>query len=357
MKKIFSINNFQLGIPLAPYIIAEIGVNHEGCLETAKKMIETAAAGGAHAAKFQTYSADKLAIRNSPAYWDTSKETTRSQHELFSKYDSFGPDSYRALARHCTDCSIDFLSTPFDLEAADFLAPMMPIFKIASADITNVPLIRKCASFGKPLIMSTGAATTDEIAFAVSEAAEAGASAVALLHCVLNYPTPDQHAQLGYIKTLERDFPDHLIGYSDHVVPDSAMTCLQMVTMMGCSIIEKHFTLDKSLPGNDHYHAMDELNLVEFNQRLDHFRELYGDETKDLAHEQLAILHARRSIVSSTVIKAGDRLTEQNITAKRPGHGISPVHWDDLLNAVAVVDIEADELIDWKHLQLVDRHR
>jgi sialic acid synthase SpsE len=347
MRDQIRINDFSLGAFFTPYIIAEIGVNHEGSLELAKRLIEEAHASGAHAAKFQTYKADKIAIKNSPAYWDTSLEPTATQHALFEKLDSFGQVEYEALANHCKTVGIDFLSTPFDLEAAEFLSPLMPAYKIASADITNTPLIRKCASYGKPLILSTGASTLEEIDFAIAEAMGHGATQVALLHCVLNYPTPAAIAQLGYIEVLKQRYPTHCIGYSDHVVPDAAMSSLVLATLLGCQIIEKHFTHDKTLPGNDHYHAMDASDLGSFRDQLAHFRALYGNGDKELEHEKMAILHARRSIVAASNISAGDRFTEHNLVTKRPGHGISPIHWDTVLASVAARDIAQDEALVW----------
>ena len=168
---------------LNPYVIAEIGVNHEGSLERAQRLIEAAARGGAHAAKFQTYKAELLAAKTtSPAYWDQTKEATSSQYELFQRWDNFGDSEYETLARTCADVGIDFMSTPFDFEAANSLAPLMPAIKIASADITNVPLIRLVASKGKPVIISTGAATLEEVRTAVEIATAAGAENITLLH-------------------------------------------------------------------------------------------------------------------------------------------------------------------------------
>ena len=174
MKRCFKIGDFQVGDYLNPYIIAEIGVNHEGSMALAKKLILEAKNGGAHAAKFQSYKAEMIASKHSPAYWDQTKEPTDSQYKLFQKYDAFGEQEYIELAQYCKELGIDFMSTPFDLQAVDFLAPLMPAFKIASADITNVPLIRKCAAQKRPLIISTGAATLPEIEFAVQTAKEAG---------------------------------------------------------------------------------------------------------------------------------------------------------------------------------------
>ena len=347
MTNSFYIEDFKVGNFLAPYVIAEIGVNHEGDLDLAKRLIDQAASGGAHAAKFQSYTASKLASRHSPAYWDMTQEPTESQYKLFQKYDSFGPGEYRELALHCREKGIHFLSTPFDLDAVEFLTPLVPAFKIASADITNVPLIRKTSATGKPLIISTGASTLPEIEFAVSQARQAGATTVSLLHCVLNYPTKPEDAQLGRIQLLMQSFPGCLIGYSDHVAPTAAMPALEMATILGSTIIEKHFTHDKKLPGNDHYHAMDQSDLAEFSAKLATYREMYGSGLYQVDSETSARLHARRSVVAACNIKAGEALTADNLTTKRPAHGISPVHWDELLGSIAIANIEEDQAISW----------
>jgi len=347
MANTFKINDFTIGDFLNPYIIAEIGVNHEGDVELAKRLIDEAANGGAHAAKFQSYKAGLIASKNSPAYWDTSKEPTDSQYKLFQKYDNFGEQEYIELAAHCLKRGIDFMSTPFDLDAVDFLNPLMPAFKVASADITNVPLIRKCASTGKPLIMSTGAASLPEIEFAVATAREAGATNISLLHCVLNYPTPMENAQLGMLSVLKRVFPECVIGYSDHVVPDETISALEASMLLGASILEKHFTHDKTLPGNDHYHAMNEKDLARFCEKANVYKTMIAGESKDIEKESAARLHARRSVVASVDIKAGEPLTEDNLIAKRPAHGISPVHWDELIGMIATQDIAEDDLLSW----------
>lgn len=349
MQEKFKIGNHKIGDPLNPYIIAEIGVNHEGDMSLAKRLIDEAAESGAHAAKFQSYKAEKIASKHSPAYWDQSKEPTDSQFKLFQKYDAFGPEEYVELAEYCKLKRIDFMSTPFDLDAVDFLAPLMPAFKIASADITNIPLIRKCAAQGKPVIMSTGASSLPEIEFAVHTAIEAGAREISLLHCVLNYPTPEENAAMGQLDVLSRTYPDFVIGYSDHVVPDETISALEIAVLKGASILEKHFTHDKTLPGNDHYHAMDKNDLKKFVEKLQVYSRLLSNnqQQKDLTKEAAARMHARRSIVANVNIKAGQILTEENLIAKRPGHGISPIHWDNLIGEIARVDIEEDSLIEW----------
>jgi sialic acid synthase SpsE len=347
MSNTFKIADFTVGDHLTPYIIAEIGVNHEGSMELAKRLIDECAAGGAHAAKFQSYKASKIASKNSPAYWDQTKEPTDSQFKLFQKYDGFGPKEYIELAQYCEKVGIHFMSTPFDLDAVDFLAPLMPAFKVASADITNVPLIRKCAAQGKPLIISTGAATLPEIEFALTTASEAGATEISLLHCVLNYPTPEENAQLGMIETLKRIFPDVVIGYSDHVAPDETISALEAAMLLGASVLEKHFTHDKALPGNDHYHAMNEADLKAFVKKQQTYKKLISGDTKDISKESAARLHARRSIVANGDIKKGQVIMAENLIAKRPAHGISPIHWDEIIGKVATQDIADDDLLTW----------
>ena len=338
-----------------PYVIAEIGVNHEGSLDTAKRLIDLAREGGADAAKFQSYKAEKIASRHSPAYWDLSQEPTTSQFELFKKHDRFGTDDYVALAEHCRSVGIDFLSTPFDAGAVDFLEPLMPFYKIASADLTNVPMLRQVAAKGKAVVLSTGASTLAEVEVAVDELRRHGASGVALLHCVLNYPTPYANAHLNMIDSLCRAYPDHVIGYSDHTLPDPAMAVLTAAYVKGARIIEKHFTHDKTLPGNDHYHAMDVDDLKRFIANIDLLKEAEGDSVKaPLDSEDISRANARRSIVLARPVAAGQVVTEADITYKRPGTGISPLHWDTVIGMKARTDLPDDHILRWADLLPVD---
>lgn len=329
-----------------PYIIAEAGVNHEGSMETAKRLVDEAKEGGADAIKFQTYKADTLASKDSPAYWDTSQEPTRSQHELFSKHDKFWKNEMVALKEYCDKVGIEFMSTPFDIESAIFLNDLMNVYKISSSDITNKPFIQFICGFNKPIILSTGASQLWEIQEAVSWIEEFG-NPLSLLHCVLNYPTPDKTANLGMIKGLKRAFPDKIIGYSDHTLPKDMKVC-EMATLLGSVIIEKHFTHDKTLPGNDHYHAMDKEDLTLFNQKLESMFDILGEfKVVSLADEAPAIKNARRSLVSAVAIKQGDTITHEQLTFKRPAHGISPKLIDDVIGKKAVSDIEEDTVMQW----------
>lgn len=335
-----------------PYIIAEVGVNHEGSLDKAKELIDLAKEGGADAVKFQTYKAETIASRHSPAYWDVTKEPTLSQYELFKKYDSFGSDEFVVLEKHAARAGIHFLSTPFDDAAIDFLDPLLQFFKIASADLTNTPFLRKIACKGKPVVLSVGASTLEEIRIAVQELTSHGCPQLALLHCVLNYPTPDEGANLNMIPTLARAFPDRIIGYSDHTLPDAAMIVTTTAFLKGAKIIEKHFTFDKTLPGNDHYHAMDVQDLKVLRRNLEKIVLIGGSSEKaPLESEGLSRLNARRSIVLRCNLAKGTEITQDTITYKRPAHGISPACWDQVLGRRVARDLQEDHVLQWADLQ------
>ena len=343
---VFSSPSFP-SIPFtSPYIIAEAGVNHEGSFDTAKRLIQEAAEAGAHAIKFQTYKAHTLASKFSPSYWDLSEEPTDSQFKLFQKFDSFWKDEYEQLAHYCQSFNIEFLSTPFDFESAKFLADLMPAFKISSSDITNKPLIEFIASFNKPLILSTGASFKWEIEQALSWIAPYG-NPVSLLHCILNYPTLDSNASLARIATLRDSYPQCVVGYSDHTLPQD-MQILELASVLGARIIEKHFTHDKSLKGNDHYHSMDKVDLHKFVDRMNNLSTLMGDPSlTPLPSEQISRKNARRSIVATTDISAGSIITKNMLTCKRPGHGIEPRFISDLIGREVRVSIPNDTLITW----------
>lgn len=335
---------------LPPYIIAEAGVNHEGSMDIARILIDEAAEAGADAIKFQTYKAETLASKDSPAYWDTSKEPTKSQYELFKRHDSFWKNEFELLKKHCDAAGIAFLSTPFDVESARFLNDLMDVYKISSSDITNLPFIEYLCSFGKPIILSTGAAYLHEICEAV-EWIEARGNKLALLHCVLNYPTADENAALGMIPALQRIFPQHLIGYSDHTLPHD-MQILETATLLGARILEKHFSHDKTLPGNDHYHAMDKTDLRRFYDRIRKVLASIGPlEVRALPDEEPARKHARRSLVTARNIAKGESISGADLTWKRPAHGISPRHFPEVIGMKARRDLAEDTVVQWSDLE------
>jgi len=330
-----------------PYIIAEIGVNYEGSMKLAKRLVDEAKEGGADAVKFQTYKADTIASKDSPAYWDRNEEPTASQHELFLKHQGFWKDEMQELKDYCDQIDIEFMSTPFDIESADFLNEMMDVFKISSSDLTNRPFIEYMCKFNKPIILSTGASSLSEIAEAVEWIEKAGNKQLSLLHCVLNYPTPDKNANLGMMLDLKSKFPNKILGYSDHTLPKDMKVC-EMATLLGAVIIEKHFTHDKTLPGNDHYHAMDKEDLKIFRENLKRtFDILGGFKIEALQDEEPARQNARRSLVAKGNIPKGKIIEKSDLTFKRPAHGVSPKFIDDVVGKIALININDDDVLQW----------
>jgi len=227
---------------------------------------------------------------------------------------------------------------------------MMDVYKISSSDITNKPFIEYICNFNKPIILSTGASSLSEIAEAVSWIDKYG-NPLSLLHCVLNYPTPDQNANLGMIKDLKSKFPDKIIGYSDHTLPKDMKVC-EMATLLGSVIIEKHFTHDKTLPGNDHYHAMDKEDLKTYRKNINRvFDILGGFKVEAIEDEEPARNNARRSLVADRLIPKGKIIEKSDLTFKRPAHGVSPKFIDDVIGKVAIIDIHDDDVLKWNMFQ------
>jgi N-acetylneuraminate synthase len=297
-----------------PYVIAEIGVNHEGNFELAKRLIRECQEGGADCAKFQTYKADKLASKNSPSYWDLQSEPTTSQHELFKKYDGFEAKEYGGLSDYCKSEGIEFASTPFDLEAVELLTPFVPFFKVASADLTNFQLLDAVAKTGKPVLISTGAAYLSEIEEGVRRLRQQlPPENICVMHCVLSYPTAYENANLAAIGHLRQVFPEHPIGYSDHTRPDPGMWVLLRAFELGATVLEKHFTHDKTLPGNDHYHAMNREDLKRFREGVQLLYTVEGKPVKTVLEAELpARKNARRSLVATRDLAAGEVLREES---------------------------------------------
>lgn len=330
------------------YIIAEIGVNHEGSVELAKHIIDQAIEGGANAVKFQTYKADKLASKNSPAYWDQTKESTKSQYELFKKYDKFGEKEYIELFDYCNTSGIEFLSTPFDTDSVKFLAPLLNSFKISSSDITNPILIEHILSYHKPIILSTGASYMHEVFNAIQWMKTSELDyPLTLLHCILNYPTKTNDAHLNRISYLKKLFPDFIIGYSDHTLPEEMDVCTTAY-VLGAKVIEKHFTHDKKLPGNDHYHAMDKFDLIKLRKKIKFQKSIIGNQTLNpLESEKPARLNARRSLVASKPLTQGSTIKKDDLTVKRPATGIPSEYFNNVVGSIVQQTVEKDTIIRW----------
>lgn len=333
------------------FVIAEAGVNHGGDLSVALRMIEAAARAGVDAVKFQTYKAARLATRASAAYWDESKEPIATQYELFARYDRFEDADYRRLAEACEEQGVAFLSTPFDDQAVALLDALVPAFKVASADITNFPLLERIANTGKPVLLSTGAATLAEVESTLAFLEGNGSGPVAILHCVLSYPTEPEDASIAALRALGEAFPDRSLGYSDHTAPPASFAAISAAYTLGARIIEKHFTLDKTLPGNDHYHAFDPEDFRRLISELSELRTMLGQPQKDVLEvERPARTHARRSLVARGDIARGALVTAEMLDVKRPGTGIEPALRDRVVGRRAAVDIPDDTTLEWDML-------
>lgn len=340
-----------------PFLIAEIGVNFYDTarvenitpMEAAKKYVREAKNAGIDAVKFQSYKANTIVSKNSPAYWDLTKESTPTQYGLFEKHDKFNREDYQEIANYCKEIGIEFMSTPFDMDSADYLDDMMNIYKISSSDLSNTPFIRHIAKKGKPIYLSVGASYISEIEEAVRIMEEEGCPEICLLHCVLSYPTKNSDANLNVIKTLKRIFPHVKIGYSDHTLPDDTMTILTTAYLYGAEVIEKHFTLDKSLPGNDHYHAGDPEDFKKAISNFERIIEISGSDKKTVLEcELVPRREARRSLVLTRDMKKGEVITETDVMAKRPGTGISPKYVDIVIGRAVRQDLKEDTVLTWK---------
>ena len=345
---------------LNPFIIAEIGVNHEGSLSRAESMVRQAAAAGTSAVKFQTYEASKLASKlNSPGYWDFSKESTKSQFELFSKYPKLSSSDYQKLANLCDDLGILFMTTCFDEDSLNQIDPLVSLHKVSSSDITNIPLLRAVAEKAKPVILSAGAASASEIKKALGILLDSGAKEIALLHCVLSYPTKAENANLGAIQKLRKEFESEkvCIGYSDHVSPvNGEALSLEMASLLGAVVIEKHFSDLPGTDGNDHYHSVGEQGLRSFSNRLENYRRMLGNGEIDLDGQQLARNNARRRICAKTMISQGERLSSDSLVPLRADKGIVISEWDRVVGAYASRDIlpgtplRTSDLVGWDNV-------
>lgn len=339
-----------------PYIIAEMGVNFYDTamkldispLEAAEMYIDAAADAGVNCAKFQSYKAATIVSKNSPAYWDLTKEPTQSQYELFLKHDGFNKDDYEILSKYSHEKGMDFLSTPFDYESADYLERMVDFYKISSSDLTNLPFIQHIGKKKKPVFMSVGAAYLSEVDEAVRALKEVGCDDITLFHCVLSYPTKPEDANLRVIDTLQKVFPDLKVGFSDHVAPDSTMMTVAVAYMLGAEVIEKHFTLDKSLPGNDHYHAGDPEDFKKAIANFQWINTVLGSpEKRVLECEITPRREARRSLVLTRDVKKGEVVKIDDLMPKRPGTGISPQFTDIVLGRRYSEDLKEDTLLTW----------
>lgn len=328
---------------MSVYIIAEAGVNHNGSFALACKLVDAAKKAGVDCIKFQTFKSENLVSRTAKKA-EYQKKTTgdSSQQDMLKKLElSF--DEFLNLKNYCENMGICFLSTPFDFDSIEFLNSIdMPFWKIPSGEVTNLPYLLALAKTGKPVVMSTGMCTLQEMREAIDVLQANGTKEIKLLHCNTEYPTPFEDVNLKAMQTMRDEFQME-VGYSDHTkgieVPIAAVA-------LGATIIEKHFTLDRNMEGPDHKASLEPNELAEMVCCIRNIEKALGSGDKTPSpSEKKNIAVARKSIVAKTKIKAGDTLTENNVTVKRPGTGISPMKWFEILGTKAVKDFDEDELI------------
>jgi N-acetylneuraminate synthase len=341
--KTFEFGGSLIDEPSTPFIVAEVGVHHKNSLSLAKEYILAASIAGANAVKFQTYQAARLATHWAPTYWDS--EPGKTQFDIFSERSRLSLKDYRELFSYSRELGILFFSTPFDEESAEMLNSFdVSGYKMASADITNLPLLRSIAAFGKPVMLSTGAATLNEVRVAV-EAVEKGGSPVAILHCTLSYPTRIEDANLRRITLLQESFPALAVGYSDHTQPQDSELACPLAVVLGACIIEKHFTLNKHLDDDDHYHAVDREGLARLVRNCKDAHLMTGPAQELVPAEEPARIYARRSIVARAPIARGQTINETDLDCKRPGTGLPPFSMDQIVGRRTLRDLIADEQI------------
>lgn len=325
-------------------IIAEAGVNHNGSYELAKKMVDAAKESGADIVKFQTAKLDSLVSKfaEMAEYQMENTGKTESQKEMLERL-LLKFEDFTKLAAYCSEVGIQFLSTPFDIESIAFLNGLVPFWKIPSGEITNYPYLVKIAKTHKPIVMSTGMCGLSEIDAAMDLLKKNGAGKITLLHCNTQYPTPYEDVNLKAMETMRNRYSVD-VGYSDHTkgieVPVAAVA-------MGATIIEKHFTLDRTMEGPDHKASLEPAELKTMIDSIRNIEKAIGSGTKEPTASEIGNRTvARKSIVAKKFIGKGEMLTDQNITTKRPGSGISPMRWNEVIGTAAIRNFGEDELIE-----------
>src|SRR3989344_2351397 len=345
---IVKIGNKFIGENQPVFIIAEAGVNHNGSLAMAKKLVDAAKAAGADAIKFQTFKSEDLVTQGAgmAKYQEKNTGKKESQLSMLKKLELKNQD-FIALKKYCDKKNIMFLSTAHKKDAVDFLNPLMPAFKIASGDLTNVPFLQAVAKNKKPMIVSTGMADMKEIQEAVATIIKAGNQKIIVLHCTTNYPCPLKEVNLKAMITMKKKF-GLPVGYSDHT---EGIWVSVMAAAMGATALEKHFTLDKSLPGPDHKASLEPKGLQEMVDKVREVEKILGSGIKKpTASEKNIALVARKSIVAKKDILKGQKVTGNMLTVKRPGSGIEPKYLNKIIGKYAKEDIKKESLVKWNQV-------
>ena len=327
------------------FIIAEAGVNHNGNIKLAKQMVDKAKEAGADCIKFQTFVPEKIVSKQAKKaeYQKTQTNSDESQLDMIRKL-ALSNDEFIELSLYCKQLGIDFLSTAFDMESVDFLKSLnMKAWKIPSGEITNLPYLIKIANLGKPVILSTGMSNMQEVKDAVSVLKEHGAGDITVLHCTTEYPAPYNDVNLLAMLTMKEELKLP-VGYSDHT---EGIEVSIAAVALGAKVIEKHFTLDKNMDGPDHLASLEPHELSKMVKAIRNIEKAMGTDIKTVSTAEYKNINvARKSIIAKRGIKKGELLSEENVTTKRPGNGISPMKWFDVLGTTAIRDFMEDELIE-----------
>lgn len=330
---------------MSVYIIAEAGVNHNGSLEIAKLMVDSAKESGVDCIKFQTFVSKNIVSKNAvkAEYQKQHTDSNENQLDMLKKLElSF--DEFIEISKYCENKEIEFLSTGFDFDSVDFLNCLgMEKWKIPSGDITNLPYLIKIANLNKPVILSTGMSTLEDVSVALNVLKENGSGEITVLHCTTEYPTPYEDVNLTAMNTIKNEF-EVPVGYSDHTkgieIPIAAVA-------IGATVIEKHFTLDRNMEGPDHKASLEPDELKAMVTAIRNVEKAIGTGVKiPVQSEKKNIAIARKSIIANCNIKKGETFTEENLTVKRPGNGINPMKWFEVIGKPAIRDFEEDELIE-----------
>ena len=340
----------KIGESHPAFIVAEAACNHMCDLALARQLIDRAVQAGADAIKFQTYRAERLVRQGAKSYW---QGTQISQLEYYQKLDRFGPAEYKEIFDHAKEKKIIAFSTPFDVESANMLQDLgAPIFKIASCDLPDTRLLRHVGGFGKPIILSTGGSTFEEVDWAIATLLDAGVRQLVVLACMLSYPTPFGEANLLRIRSLRQRYPGLIIGHSDHTEPDPNMIIPSVAVGLGAKVVEKHYTLDRTLTGSGHFFSVnpDDLEKMVLNIRL--AESLMGDPSLGTAlSEEAARQNARRSLVAERRILKGEVVSSSMVGLKRPADGLPASMIDQIVGKRMNCDINADQAFS---LEMVD---
>jgi len=349
--KEFEINDIKIGLNCPIFLIAEVGINHNGQLAIAKKLIDKASEAKVDAIKFQTYKTEKLILKSTPKakYQKTKNDNEESQYQMLKKYELTKED-FKTIKEYCDKKKILFLSTPFDESSVDLLEELgILAYKVGSGDMNNFPLIKLICTKNKPILLSTGMANLNEVKDSVKFIKENGITKLVIFQCTTRYPAKSEELNLNVIDTYKKEFSDNIIGFSDH---SEGIEASIAAAAKGVKVIEKHFTLSKNMVGPDHKASLNTEDLIEWVEKIRDIELALGTFDKFPSKSEIEIAKiARKSVVSLKLIKKGVILKEEDISVKRPAGGISPIEFDKLIGKKVNKDIPKDSIIYWEDVE------